>query len=331
MEFSPTFSIEDLKHVAIFNDAEKNNVFNSAQILENGKNNIVLSDLYSAFNLYKKKNASQVAYANSESNKGRKCNAGKITEIFNNNDEWRGASPSEFLKQADGEIDLTDYLKQKEKMRGVSDGLQEYLQRARPGRKRSFSDKDGDFIHERSWDISPFATTQRVENLNIPKLTIVCDISFNSGVSSSFIQKHCMLVWVIVDLFEQAGILCSVYSSHTNEGLANGFGRSQFLYELKKHDSYVSANSIARGMSAAFFRRLCFLQMINLCAFKEKDCSYGLGRPLNMHLPFFKDGILFMRGDDTEELMSLDPEQASQRLLIKMQSGLTEMGLEGNI
>jgi hypothetical protein len=329
-EFSDSFTLEDLKGVSILelDEVQKSDALNCARVFFGKKENTyqVHTDLNSALELYKITKDKLKPRLNMERAEGRRNCAEQLDKVFTDDKSWRGSDPKTFLEECNGKINLAPYEKIQKKISGIPESLSEYLQRVRPVRKRTLSDKDGDYQLERRWDINPFASTENKINSKTPKLNIFCDISFSASYDSEEIQKHCMFVWALVDLLEKHGILCSVYTTHWVSSLAqSGKCNAQFVYLLKRYDDYVSMGALARGLSAGFYRRVCFMFMTNLAAYLKKDVAMGLGYPIHDKLDkikFFENGNLYLRARDTEELLNKNPKDASKLLLDKMLPGL---------
>lgn len=328
--YVPTFNPADLGHaVPSWSKSGKVVPHQAGSWIRNGNNWFWISDL-------------QTGYDNFVSNKiqqrwnswpSGQSNHTILKRTLQEDDSWAGGPVETMLEYARGEIDLTPYQETRKKVSNIGADLEQYLQKSRPGRRRSFSSEDGDLCFDRRFEIEPFAACKKMDSLKIPRMTIVCDTSFSSGVDSEFINMHTAMAWAIVDMFESVGILCSVYSTEYGRGMAPGVEESQFIYELKRHDSYVSPNSIARGLCAGFFRRIIFNSMIEAADLNGVDVNSGLGRPNSPDLPLFKNGILYLKGATTEKIKDMvdtsnDSAAISRWLLKEMQPGLKEMGMD---
>lgn len=342
MMYTPSYSPEDLGHTALFAGDKASHIEHEYGRLltretkdrdgDKGGHFIWLSDLGTVFSMYSDyHHHGGRDLVKAAKKKGYENTATEIHEsLFREGSEFRGANPKDILKQATGEVDLAAHRKARSKIWSIGSEVERYLLKSRPGRRRMFSAEDGDLIQDRIYDVAPFATTARPKALQIPRLTVVCNMSFSGGVSADFINRHCALTWALVDMFEGVGILCTVYSTAYIQNMSSRMDKTQMIFELKKHDSYVAPSNIARGLSTAFFRRLCFLSMAIAPNLIGDDVRGGLGSVFDRsNTPTFKDGILYVHESLTEQLGKLGPEKGSKWLLEQMMPGLKEMGLNG--
>lgn len=165
-----------------------------------------------------------------------------------------------------------------------------------PKRRRFLSEHDGDYDHDKRWEIKSFNNSKK-ELLPISIIDINVDMSISAGTSAESINKYGALVWSVIQLVESLGIQANI--NVTND-CTNSTEKSdtKLIYRIKKAGEYISPTALATTFQSVFFRRAMFAGMV-LAAdnFKER-ASYSLGSPryirTDKHI-WFENGAIFTR------------------------------------
>jgi hypothetical protein len=167
-----------------------------------------------------------------------------------------------------------------------------------PKRTRRLSEHDGDYDHDKQWDIKPF-TNSKKELLPISVIDVNVDMSISAGMSSESINKYGALVWSIIQLIESLGIQANIYiKNEVNRIDSNGNYSSNLNYRIKKAGEYISPVALATCFQSVFFRRAMFSGMVLACDNNFKQACYSLGSPkvkrTDKHV-WFENGAIYTR------------------------------------
>ena len=169
-----------------------------------------------------------------------------------------------------------------------------------PKRKRSLSEHDGDYDHDKRWEIKPF-NNSRKEMLPISVVDINVDMSISCGMSAEAINKYGTLVWSIVQLIESLGIQASIKIVNDSRNISSNTD-GKIILEIKKAGEYMSPVALATCFQSVFYRRVIFSGIVLQCeAFAKSTCS-SLGSPKvpkeNKHI-YFANGAIYTRAGGT--------------------------------
>lgn len=167
-----------------------------------------------------------------------------------------------------------------------------------PKRKRALSEHDGDYDHDKRWEIKPF-NNSRKEMLPISVVDINVDMSISCGMSADAINKYGTLVWSIVQLIESLGIQASVKVVNDSVNMTRaGNYEAKLTLEIKKAGEYMSPVSLATCFQSVFYRRVIFSAIVMQAEESGNEVAYGLGRPRvpdEKEFVYFKNGAIYTR------------------------------------
>ena len=198
--------------------------------------------------------------------------------------EWKGGSYSALLGWLSGEIDLSEYLKERAKLQksGFDRKLREKIAMVSPRRKRFNSEHDGEWSLDRKWDSSPFQATRKALGAG-RTLDIVVNCCASGGVSAEQIDRFGVSVWAVSDLIEASGIQTRIVARYAGHSFGtNSKGKSidgEILVRLKDPTQFVTPMRLAACFKTAFFRRPIFSLFAGFANLENGKVAHGLGSP----------------------------------------------------
>lgn len=166
-----------------------------------------------------------------------------------------------------------------------------------PKRKRQLSEHDGDYDHDKRWDIKPFNNSKK-EMLPISVVDINVDMSINCSMKADDINKYGALVWSIVQLTESLGIQANINIINDCTHLSSEGHAGLLTLQIKKAGEYISPVALATCFQSVFYRRVIFTGMVLECDEFNLKTSYGLGSPrvqrTDKHI-WFDKGVIHTR------------------------------------
>jgi hypothetical protein len=147
-------------------------------------------------------------------------------------------------------------------------------------RKRVRSAYDGDYDHDKRYDMEPFSRREIKPSIaRIVRIRI--DASFNCGVGAEQINRFGGFVAAIINLMERNGFLAELHVSHTGYNFMYCEGSSLMRNTLlvKKADEYMPPSKVLKVLSSVWYRRAGFSMIVaaaEICGNKVGD---GLGTP----------------------------------------------------
>lgn len=166
-----------------------------------------------------------------------------------------------------------------------------------PRRRRALSEHDGDYDHDKQWEIKPFSNSRK-EMLPITMVDVNVDMSINCGMGAKDINRYGALVWSIIQLVESLGIQANINIVNDCTNITNNSQDAKLTLQIKKAGQYISPVSLATCFQSVFFRRAIFAGMVMECESIGKDAHYGLGQPrvqrTDKHI-WFEKGAIYTR------------------------------------
>lgn len=166
-----------------------------------------------------------------------------------------------------------------------------------PKRRRYLSEHDGDYDHDKRWEIKSFNNSKK-ELLPITVIDVNVDMSISADTGSDEINKYGALVWSIIQLIESLGIQANINIINDSINSYDGGGNITLTYCIKKAGEYISPIALATTFQSVFYRRAIFSGMVLAADNFNKEIAYGLGRPrtlrTNKHI-WFENGAIFTR------------------------------------
>ena len=162
-----------------------------------------------------------------------------------------------------------------------------------PRRKRQLSEHDGDYDHDKRWEIKSFNNSKKEMLL----IDVNVDMSINCSMSADAINSYGALVWSIIQLVESIGIQANVNIINDCSSVSDDID-SKITLNIKKAGQYISPVALATCFQAVFFRRAIFSAMILCCENFKSNAYSSLGRPRVQRTDkyiWFKDGAIYTR------------------------------------
>ncbi len=149
-----------------------------------------------------------------------------------------------------------------------------------PRRRRTSSAYDGDYDHDKKWDLEPFNRADRL-NSNVTTLTLYAYMSFNSKTSSRTIDRYGALIAALVDILESHGIVVRIELVKCNLGFCNALSSTSLVdrITIKDFGEYLPPPTLVRVFSSNFYRRVLFTRIVIAAHETGQDADYGLGAP----------------------------------------------------
>lgn len=238
-------------------------------------------------------------------------------------DFWFGGSVKDFEAHGRGEIDLTPFLKLRDKLKDFRAKVQDGLSPVGRLRKRVLSEHDGEWMPERQWETQQFSSTKREMGGIIPTLRIDVDFSFHAGITSDDIAKYGAFCWAVCDSVESLGISTELVLQNTCDLRLDTKGgkfsktnrRLEFNAFIKNAGAYVDTLSIARCFTPLFLRRGIFAAKYAAGDANGDALESSLSTPLIPIRNVSEPGRLFLR----RETMQTPPEKLALDILSALQ------------
>lgn len=144
-------------------------------------------------------------------------------------------------------------------------------------RKRFLSEHDGDYVHERRFDINFMESARREKVLGNNLIRINANADFDGGVSAQTINAYAKEVCEVVNYFEAMGKNVELNLEYLTDKIFSGAPRLSFFITVKRPDQYLSKADIYRAFSTLFFRHIGFACFAMAADINEKNVSSGLG------------------------------------------------------
>lgn len=145
-------------------------------------------------------------------------------------------------------------------------------------RKRTLSEHDGEYDHDRRWDVAPFQATQRIQSNK--RIEVEVDFSFNAWTSQQQIQEYGIVAFNVVKALEVKGfqvdvsIVCNSANAYFKSGVPYTLAERHWV---KRANEYQNAATFCRFFTPYFFRRCMFWEMSMAGKDLGLTVSSGLG------------------------------------------------------
>lgn len=211
-------------------------------------------------------------------------------EILSTDENWKGGSYETLLTNLSGEIEMTRYYKERDKLKktGFERKLREKIAMIAPRRTRCNSEHDGEWSLDRKWDTTPFQATKKALGAG-RTLDITVNLCASAGVDSKDFDRFGTQVWAISDLIEGAGIQTRITAQYdvgrlgeTKEG---GQVDGLIQIQLKDPTQFVTPTRLAACFTTNFYRRPVFALMVGVSQLENGEVDYGLGSPRHAAYP----------------------------------------------
>jgi hypothetical protein len=147
-------------------------------------------------------------------------------------------------------------------------------------RKRRMNEYDGEYDHDKRWEISPFSKAQK-ESTAVKALDINIDFSFNSDVRSEEINRYGAKVTAITNVLESFGIVVRLnLQNHGRERFSGLRDILKIRIRLKDYGEYLSPNEMLKIFNANFYRRMLFNKYIEVADSIGENLDGGFGQSL---------------------------------------------------
>lgn len=180
-------------------------------------------------------------------------------------------------------------------------------------RKRVRSAYDGDYDHDKRYDMEPFTRRETKPAIaRIVKMRV--DSSFSWTVNADDINRFGGFVAAIVNMIEKNGFLVELTVSNTATGFTQNESGSEVMmsrFLVKKADEYLPVSKILKAMSAVWFRRAGFGGIIAAAEICGEEVGYGLGTP-------YRYGKIWERVNDAICIYSVPSPDEQKQILEKM-------------
>lgn len=147
-------------------------------------------------------------------------------------------------------------------------------------RKRFLSEHDGDYVHERRYDINfmESARREKVQGSNLIKIN-ACG-SFSAMVSSEQINSYAKEICELVNYFEAQGRSVELNMSYKINRCYSGAPLMAAYLTVKQPDKYLSKSDIYRAFSCVFFRHVGFCVVVTMAELNGQEVTSTLGTPV---------------------------------------------------
>lgn len=147
-------------------------------------------------------------------------------------------------------------------------------------RKRFLSEHDGDYVHERRYDINfmESARREKVQGSNLIKIN-ACG-SFSAMVSSQQINAYAKEICELVNYFEAQGRSVELNMSYKLNRCYPGAPLMAAYLTVKQPDKYLSKSDIYRAFSCVFFRHVGFCVLVTMAEINGQEVTSSLGTPV---------------------------------------------------
>jgi hypothetical protein len=152
-------------------------------------------------------------------------------------------------------------------------------------RSRVTCEHDGEYSHDRRWDIKPFHRAVRAPK-DIKTLDIVVGMQFSAMVKHSTITKYGATCVAIIKKLESLGISVGLSFMCQSQGfgyLPNG-GSCDFNLQVrvKEYQDYIPTQQLLKVFNSNFYRRAVFASKAFLAHQQGGRHNSSLGRPKEM-------------------------------------------------
>lgn len=224
-------------------------------------------------------------------NKANKKTA-KITEhnaekwnhyIANDDNYWCDGSYQDLIKRVTGNVDMKPYERAL-----YSDTIAKSVSRTMsaafkpmPKRKRVMSEYDGDYQHDRRFDIAPFILAKR-EAVPARTITLRCFFAAPGSVNGDEITRFGTVIWAICQTIEKSGIPVKVTWVKRNERMSDStkVNKSEIELTLKDFGQYLSPSILAAVFSGVFYRRIGLALICAAAELAKVAVCGSLGTPV---------------------------------------------------
>lgn len=144
-------------------------------------------------------------------------------------------------------------------------------------RKRFLSEHDGDYVHDRRYDINfmESARREKVQGSNLIKINAVG--GFRANVDQKDINEFAKQVCEVVNYFEATGKNVELNLFYKKEQSYYGAPVITTFITVKQSDKYLSKSDIYRAFSSMFFRYIGLCTTVAVSELCGKECSTGVG------------------------------------------------------
>lgn len=162
-------------------------------------------------------------------------------------------------------------------------------------RKRKLNEYDGDYDHDKRFDVNPFQ--RACKGLSpVKKLTMNVNLSFSCGIGSKTIDKYGSTIAAICNLLESYGVLVEINMLGLGRGSLSNKSSSEQMHidtiRVKKANQYLPVQSLIKIFNSNFYRRVVFTRKAIVAEFYGDSVDSGLGRPQE-----FDEYVGFSRGE----------------------------------
>lgn len=147
-------------------------------------------------------------------------------------------------------------------------------------RKRFLSEHDGDYVHDRRFDINFMESARREKAQGSNLIKINACASFSVRIKYRQINEYAKEICELVNYFEAQGRSVELNMTYKmNRIFYNAPFISAFI-TIKQPDKYLSKSDIYRAFSSVFFRHIGFSVITTLAEINGKEVDSGLGVPV---------------------------------------------------
>jgi len=262
-----------------------------------------------------------------------------------------GAAYSHGIRDNDGMLSARDYAREikgeahqlrdrflRNRDEIMRSGVKEELEKRMMGtrkRRRSFSEHDGDWNHDRKWDSQPFEAINAAHR-EFPFVELCFPLGMNAMATSDGIADFLSRCLALAEVLEAAGYRVAITAEdwtdrNLRHGVANvaleidpnapasateaSFATEITRYILRDSTSYGSADQYAKLASVEFFRRVTFALLcpqahwIHALDGRETDQgSSSWGAAIADRRLAARPGQVILTADNAERIFSMNPE-----------------------
>lgn len=218
-------------------------------------------------------------------------------EMQGGQSSFRGMSAADFIKEVRGERQELQKALERARDDLAKTGIKETLQEGaafRKRRRRSFSEHDGDWDHDRRWDCTPFQGIKS-DRKEFPFVEFIFPTANSSGVSKEQITEFGSRCLALAEIMETAGYRVAItgeewggnrnatprgetfeaiWKSVGGNGMPDGtISITRFL--IREANDYGDIQSMALFGSSEFYRRCIF----SLC-YNTVHYNHALGKEM---------------------------------------------------
>lgn len=147
-------------------------------------------------------------------------------------------------------------------------------------RKRFLSEHDGDYVHDRRYDINfmESARREKIQGSNLIKINACA--SFSARIKSGQINEYAKEICELVNYFEAQGRSVELNMTYKMNRIFSGAPFITAQITIKQPDKYLSKADIYRAFSSVFFRHVGFSVITTLAEINNRDVDRSLGVPV---------------------------------------------------